>query len=143
MPRRPCEGTQPTSRTTRPGASGTVSSPCPPHRRWWGLTRYSPCAAMARRGETHRVTTDHSLYQDHRGRQIAGGDSSIGHMGGVGQGCRRPADLQAIIDRGRGERPVGSKPASPGPLFRLAPELFEQPMIPALYSVLSVLFIAS
>jgi hypothetical protein len=52
-----------------------------------GAYALPPCAAMARRGETHRVTTDpphrrgsaadHSLYQDHRGRQIAGGDSPI------------------------------------------------------------------
>ena len=36
MPRRHCEPMRPISRTIRLGATGTVSSLCPPHQRWLG-----------------------------------------------------------------------------------------------------------
>ncbi len=46
MPRRPCGLMRPTSRTTRHGATGTVSSPCRPHQRWWEPTWRRPAKAM-------------------------------------------------------------------------------------------------
>ena len=36
MLRRSCEPMRPIWQTTRPGATGTVSSPCPQHPRWSG-----------------------------------------------------------------------------------------------------------
>ena len=50
MPRRPCGPMRPTSRTTRPGATGTDSSPCQQNQRWWE-------AYLAAAGEGYAMPT--------------------------------------------------------------------------------------